>query len=180
MIPALTCEIGGMPITSPYLFPLGTNQVSCTATSSSLPSRNRVSFQVDPAGCTFRYAGIPGQSYSIQCAATPNGRWSGLSVPILAAANGLVQYCDTTSPAPLRRYYRTRAPERGRCPHTREERLSSPAILPSAFSVKEKSTSFFEFSKRARHRWTQRPPCLSIPKYSLDSHRPASVRMRRK
>ena len=50
---------------------------------------------------------MPGATYVVQSAPTVAGPWTNLSGPIVAAANGVVQYTDTTFPMPPTRYYRT-------------------------------------------------------------------------
>jgi hypothetical protein len=87
----------------------GTAQGTITVTvlSTNLPAKNQVSITQSGQGTTVVFAGVPGASYLVQSAPTLAGPWTNLSGPIHAAANGLMQYTDTTSPPPPNRFYRT-------------------------------------------------------------------------
>jgi len=52
------------------------------------------------------FAGIPGYTYTVQKALSPNGEWSFLK-SATAGADGLFEVTDTQSPPPPTRYYRT-------------------------------------------------------------------------
>ncbi len=77
-----------------------------TTLATNLPTHNVESITVSTAGRTVVFAGVPKANYEIESASFPTGPWSVLSGVITAAANGLVQYTDTTSPVPPVRFYR--------------------------------------------------------------------------
>ena len=81
--------------------------VVVTVTSTNAPSQNLASVTPTANGKMVRFYGIPGQNYIVQSADAVSGPWSNLSPPITAAANGLVEYEDTTQPVPPVRFYRT-------------------------------------------------------------------------
>jgi hypothetical protein len=74
--------------------------------STNLPAKNQVSITQTVSGTTVVFAGVPGATYVVQSSSAVTGPWTNLSCPIIAAANGSVQYTDTTSPPPPTRYYR--------------------------------------------------------------------------
>jgi hypothetical protein len=82
--------------------------ITVTVLSSNLPAKNQVSISQGPTGTTVIFAGVPGASYIVQFAPAVTGPWTSvLTGPIQAAANGLMQYTDTTTPPPASRFYRT-------------------------------------------------------------------------
>ena len=78
-----------------------------TVLATSLPGANSLSITATPTSTTVVFAGIPRATYVVQSAPAVSGPWSSLSGNLTAAANGLIQYTDTTLPRPSARYYRT-------------------------------------------------------------------------
>jgi hypothetical protein len=82
--------------------------ITVTVLSSNLPAKNELSISQAPTGTTVVFAGVPGANYLVQFAPAVSGPWTTfLGGPIQAAANGLMQYTDTTAPPPATRFYRT-------------------------------------------------------------------------
>ncbi len=73
---------------------------------SVLPAKNTVAITHIATSTTVVFAGVPGANYIAQCAPTPAGPWTNLSNAVQAAANGFIQFTDTTSPVPPTRFYR--------------------------------------------------------------------------
>lgn len=78
-----------------------------TVLAASLPAANSITIITTSANTTVVFAGIPGATYAVQWAPAISGPWTDLS-QLTAAANGLIQYTDTTFPKPTERFYRTR------------------------------------------------------------------------
>ena len=69
-------------------------------------SVNQPALTVTPTARSLRFNGIPGQHYEVQAAGSITGPWAGLSGTLTAAANGLISFDDTETPAPPIRFYR--------------------------------------------------------------------------
>lgn len=79
-----------------------------TLAPGALASSNLLSLGFESgAGLHVRWKGIPGQPYNIEFADTLLGPWQVASGNLLASAQGELDYFDVTSPAPVRRFYRT-------------------------------------------------------------------------
>jgi hypothetical protein len=81
--------------------------ITVTVLSTNLPANNVVSLTQTATGTTVVFAGVPGAGYIVQSANIATGPWANLSGTLQAAANGLIQYTDTTAPVPVMRFYRT-------------------------------------------------------------------------
>jgi len=79
-----------------------------TVLATNLPTPNLENISLGATGRTVVFHGVPNAKYQIEAAPSAAGPWTGLSGTITAAANGLVQYTDTTAPIPPVRFYRTK------------------------------------------------------------------------
>jgi len=79
-----------------------------TVLATNLPTQNLESILLGATGRTVVFHGVPNANYLIEAAPSPTGPWSAVSGAIAAAANGLVQFTDTTAPIPPVRFYRTK------------------------------------------------------------------------
>jgi endoglucanase len=59
-------------------------------------------------GWALKFGGIPGQSYVLQAAPAVTGPWTDLSGSVQPDASGMVQFTDSSTPAPATRFYRSR------------------------------------------------------------------------
>lgn len=84
-----------------------TGLVRVLVTDGSAPTPNLASISLEAGGTRLRWRELTTRSYRVEFSDTLTGGWIALPGAVSSDANGVIEYFDSTLPAPPRRFFRT-------------------------------------------------------------------------